>query len=135
MIVSDGQQRDSAIHTRVSILPQTPLPSRLPHNIEQELSVPYSRSLLLMHFKYSSVYLSIPNSLTIPPTLPPATVSSLSLCVCLCFVHKISSPFLILINIVTIFYYTANRYPFGGGDIKMQISRRKWGGLEREVEK
>ena len=34
-IVSGRQQRDSAIHTHVSILPQTPLPSRLPHNIEQ----------------------------------------------------------------------------------------------------
>ena len=29
---SDGQQRDSAIHIHVSILPQTPLPSRLPHH-------------------------------------------------------------------------------------------------------
>jgi len=35
VIVSGGQQRDSAIHSHVSILPQTPLPSRLPHNIEQ----------------------------------------------------------------------------------------------------
>ena len=35
MIVSDGQQRDSTIHIHVSILPQTPLPSRLPHNIKQ----------------------------------------------------------------------------------------------------
>ena len=35
VIVSDGQQRDSAIHVRVSILPQIPLPSRLPHNTEQ----------------------------------------------------------------------------------------------------
>ena len=35
VIVSGGQQRDSAIHTYVSILPQTPLPSRLSHNIEQ----------------------------------------------------------------------------------------------------
>ena len=34
MIVSGEQQGDSAIHTHVSILPQTPLPSRLPHNIE-----------------------------------------------------------------------------------------------------
>ena len=30
-----GQQRDSAIHIHVSILPQTPFLSRLPHNIEQ----------------------------------------------------------------------------------------------------
>ena len=35
MIVLGGQQRDSAIHIHVSILSQTPLPSRLPHNIEQ----------------------------------------------------------------------------------------------------
>ena len=35
VIVPGGQQRDSAIHTHVSVLFQTPLPSRLPHNIEQ----------------------------------------------------------------------------------------------------
>ena len=35
VIVSGGQQRNSAIHIRVSILPQAPLPSRLPYNIEQ----------------------------------------------------------------------------------------------------
>ena len=35
MIVSGVVYRDSAIHTHVSILTQTPLPSRLPHNIEQ----------------------------------------------------------------------------------------------------
>ena len=34
-IISGGQQSDSAIHIHVSVLPQTPLPSRLPHNIEQ----------------------------------------------------------------------------------------------------
>ena len=33
LIVSGEQQRNSAIHTYVSILPQTPLPSRLPRNI------------------------------------------------------------------------------------------------------
>ena len=35
VILSGGQQRDSVIHVHVFILPQTPLPSRLPHNIEQ----------------------------------------------------------------------------------------------------
>ena len=35
VIVSGGQQRDSAIHIHVSILLQTPLPSRLPQNTEQ----------------------------------------------------------------------------------------------------
>ena len=34
MINSGGQQRDSIIHIQVSILPQTPLLSRLPCNIE-----------------------------------------------------------------------------------------------------
>ena len=33
--VSGEQQRDSAIYIHVSILPQIPLPSRLPHNTEQ----------------------------------------------------------------------------------------------------
>ena len=36
VIVSGRQQRASAIHTQVSILPQTPFPSRLSHNIEQD---------------------------------------------------------------------------------------------------
>ena len=35
LIVSGEQQRDSAIYIHVPILPQTPLPSRLPHNVEQ----------------------------------------------------------------------------------------------------
>ena len=35
VVVSDAQQSNSAIHIHVSILPQTLLPSRLPHNIEQ----------------------------------------------------------------------------------------------------
>jgi len=45
VIVSDEQGRDSGIHIHVSILPQTPLPSRLPQNIE-----PYTRFLLIIHF-------------------------------------------------------------------------------------
>ena len=42
-----------------------------------EFHVLYSRSMLVTCFKYSSLYMSIPNSLTIPSTkLPPlATVS------------------------------------------------------------
>ena len=50
MIVSGGQQRDSAIHTHISILPQIHLPSRLPHNIDQPslcyTSGPYWLSIL-----------------------------------------------------------------------------------------
>ena len=64
MIVSGRQQRDSAIYRHVSILPQTPLPSRLPYGAE--FHVLLSGSLLVAHFKYSGVYMTIPNSLTIP---------------------------------------------------------------------
>ena len=35
MIDLGGQQRDSAMHIHICILPQTPFLSRLPHNIEQ----------------------------------------------------------------------------------------------------
>ena len=35
MVASGVQQRDSAIYIHVSTLLQTPLPSKLPHNIEQ----------------------------------------------------------------------------------------------------
>ena len=35
VIVSGGEQRDSVIYIHASILPQTSLASRLPHNIEQ----------------------------------------------------------------------------------------------------
>ena len=61
---------------------QTPLPSRLPHNTEQSsiCYIPYNRSLLVIHFKYSNVYVSIPNSPTIPSlhSSLPATISSFS---------------------------------------------------------
>ena len=57
------------IHKHVSILPQTPLPSRLPYNIEQSslcwTVVPCAIQLVI-HVKYSSVYLCIPNSPTAP---------------------------------------------------------------------
>ena len=43
VIVLGGQQRDSAIRKHVSILPQIPLPPRLPHNTEQSsLLYPYA---------------------------------------------------------------------------------------------
>ena len=35
VIILGEQERDLAIYIHVSILPQTPLTSRLPHNIEQ----------------------------------------------------------------------------------------------------
>ena len=53
---SGGQQRDSVIHIHVSIFPSIPLLARLPGNTEQSSLVLYSRSLLVIHLKYSSVY-------------------------------------------------------------------------------
>ena len=35
VIIPDEQQRDSAIHIQISILPQTPFPSRLAYSTEQ----------------------------------------------------------------------------------------------------
>ena len=35
VIISGEHWRNSAVHAHVSILPQTPLSSRLPHNVEQ----------------------------------------------------------------------------------------------------
>ena len=51
--VSGAQRRDSAVHIYVSILLQTSLLSRLPHNIKQNFMC-YTGSLLVIHFKYSS---------------------------------------------------------------------------------
>ena len=82
MIVSGAQQSDSAVHKHVSRLPHTALPSRLPRNIEQSSLCctvgPCWVSILLN--KCSSVYMSIPNSLTIPSLHPSplVTISSFS---------------------------------------------------------
>ena len=53
----------------------------------------YSRSLLVIHFKYSGVYTSIPNSLTIPSPYPSPlkTISSFSKSVILFLFCKFSS--------------------------------------------
>ena len=44
-----------------SILPQTPLPSRLPHNSGQS-SRAVQKVLVMVHFKFSSVYMSTQHS-------------------------------------------------------------------------
>ena len=56
------------IYIHIYILFQILFPLALLHNIEQ--SVPYRRSLLVTHFKYSSVDMCIPTSPTIPS--PPS---------------------------------------------------------------
>ena len=50
VIVSSEQQRDSAMHILISIFLLTPLPSRLPHNIEQS-SLSYTVGLCWLSFK------------------------------------------------------------------------------------
>ena len=87
-ITSGEHQKDSAIHTHVSILPQTPLLSRLPHNIDQNP----------MCYAEGPCWLSILNivvctcpsktsQLSLPPSFPLATISSFSQSVSLfCFV-------------------------------------------------
>ena len=71
VIVSGGQQKDSAIQIHVTILLQTLLPTSLPHNIEQSSMCYTVGPSGLSHFKYSSVNMSIPNSvlISIPPHL------------------------------------------------------------------
>ena len=50
----------------VSILPQAPLPTQPSIQHWAEFHGLYSRSLLVIHFKYNSVYLTFPKSLPIP---------------------------------------------------------------------
>ena len=56
---------DTCIHS-----PQIPLPDRLPHNTVR-VPVLYSRSLLVFHFKYSSVYTSTDPFLSICQSIHP----------------------------------------------------------------
>ena len=74
VIVSGEQGRGSATHTHVSILPQTP-PTQAATEHRAEFNVLYSRSLLLIHFKYSTVYTLIPNSTMLSPILSPGNHS------------------------------------------------------------
>ena len=60
---------DSAIHMHVSVLSQTPLPSWLPHNIEQS-SMCYAVGPSWLSILNIAVYMSIPNLLTIPSPYP-----------------------------------------------------------------
>ena len=55
VIVSGAQQRNSALHIHVATLPQTPLPSRLPHNIEQS-SLCYRVGPCQLSILYIAVY-------------------------------------------------------------------------------
>ena len=63
LIVSGEQWRNSAIHVYVSILPQTPLPSRLPQNTEQSssafsIAVQISTFQIILFKCYCCIFLS-----------------------------------------------------------------------------
>ena len=79
VIVPGRQQRDSAIHTHVSISPQTPLPSVLPDNIEQS-SLCYTVSpfwLSVLNTVMCTSPSQIPN-LSLSPAFLLVTISSFS---------------------------------------------------------
>ena len=79
MIVSGEWRRDSAMHIHVSILPQTPLPSRLSHNVEQS---PMCYTVGLCWLSVLNIAVCTGPSqipyVSLSTILPPATVSSFS---------------------------------------------------------
>ena len=81
---SSGQQGDSAIHSHVSFLPQTPLPPRRARDSEQS-SLCYSRSLLAIHFilKYLFIYFWLGRVLAVAQGLPSSCGSAVAAW-CLC---------------------------------------------------
>ena len=79
VIVSDEQQRDSAIYLCVSVFLQTPLPSRLPHNIEQ-------RSLCCTE---GPCWLSILNTAVCARASQTAVLITLTCSAYLCFRDKV----------------------------------------------
>ena len=74
VIVSGEHQRDSVIRRHISILSQTFLPSRLTYNIDKS-----SMCYTVIHFIYNSVYMTFPESLTVPSLLTTLSLFSVSL--------------------------------------------------------
>ena len=83
-----GTAKGLSVHTHVSILPQAPLPSRLPQSIEQ--------SSLCHTVGPCSVYMSFPDSLIIPSSHPSSSAckhaKSLQSCLILCHPTDCSPP-------------------------------------------
>ena len=77
MIVSSAQQRDPAIHTHVCNLPQIPLPSRLPHDIEPS-SLCYTVGPCWLSILNVVVHIgrSQTPTLSLPLTFPAVTINS-----------------------------------------------------------
>ena len=79
VIVSGKQRRDSATHTHVPILPQTPLPWTVMLTLSSLPSAAqFSRSLLVIHLNYARVYMSISNFLNTDSSDPVPSASLLS---------------------------------------------------------
>ena len=77
MTASHEQLGDSHTQAGIHCPPNAP-PSQAATYHRAEFPLPHGRSLLVIRFKYSGVYLCIPNSLTIPSS--PATISSFPEC-------------------------------------------------------
>ena len=79
MTISGQQRQDTAIYTHVSILPQTPLPSRPPHNTEQ--SSMYRTLgpcwLYILNIAVCICSSQTPQLYLSPLPLPPAAIISL----------------------------------------------------------
>ena len=75
VIVSGGQQRDSAVHICIHVLPQTPLPSRLPRDTEQSaLCCPAGPRWFSM---WNTAVCPCPSHtpwLSLPPSFPLVTI-------------------------------------------------------------
>ena len=79
VIVSGEQRRDSAMrHIDISILPQTPLPPRLPHNPEQRSTCYMAGPCLLTILNIGCTWPSQTSQLSCPPGNPSSFSKSAS---------------------------------------------------------
>ena len=98
--VSGEQWRDSAIHIQVSILPRTPLPSRLPHNTRQN-----SMCCTIASCWLSILNIAVCTCWSQTPYLSPHFPPSNHVCsLCLCFVSSFVS-FLFRLHIWDVIRY------------------------------
>ena len=86
VLVSGVQQSDSVIY--VPILFSNYFPNQVVMEYRAEFPVLHRGSLLVIHFTYGNVYMSIPNSLTNPLSSPLVTISSFSKSVSLFLICK-----------------------------------------------
>ena len=106
MIVSDAQLSDSAMHKHVSVLSQAPLPSRLPHKIEQS-SLCYSVGpcwLSILNIAVCTCQSQTPN--LFPISLPSSLITIVcSLSIWVCFVNKFICIIFLILHISDIIWY------------------------------